>query len=132
MPEDSDAFIEAIRATLSELAEDYARDRYDECLVNACGVFLRTRADRDSRLNKAALQFIIQCAAKLAAENERRQAASLKIACSFCGRSAPAVRLGAGPAVFICNECVAIFHDVFSGGSDAPSRPPVSPQASGG
>lgn len=33
--------------------------------------------------------------------------------CSFCGRSASQVRrLIAGPNVYICNECVELFHDI--------------------
>lgn len=32
--------------------------------------------------------------------------------CSFCGRTPPAVRLGAGPGVFICNECVETFSKI--------------------
>jgi len=29
--------------------------------------------------------------------------------CSFCGRSPPEARLGAGPAAFICDGCVDLF-----------------------
>jgi ClpX C4-type zinc finger len=107
-----DASIEAIKATLSVLARDYANDRYYECLVNTCGVFLRTKDDPDARLNKAAMEFIRQCASKLETARDASDAAKPNIACSFCGRSAPDVRLGAGPSVFICNECVEIFHKI--------------------
>ncbi|MGA2792107.1 MAG: ClpX C4-type zinc finger protein [Roseiarcus sp.] len=34
--------------------------------------------------------------------------------CSFCGRRPPGVRLGAGPAVFICNECAETFSKIFA------------------
>ena len=34
--------------------------------------------------------------------------------CSFCGRKPPDVRLGAGPGVFICNECVETFTKILS------------------
>ncbi len=34
--------------------------------------------------------------------------------CSFCGQSPPKVRLGYGPNVSICNECVEIFGERFS------------------
>jgi ClpX C4-type zinc finger len=103
---------EIIKAALSALAEDYANDRYYEGLVNACDLFLRTKGDRDSRLNKAAMEFIRQCAAKLQQTSDGDDAAKPNIACSFCARSAPEVRLGAGPSVFICNECVGIFHNI--------------------
>lgn len=33
--------------------------------------------------------------------------------CSFCGRSAPEVRITAGPGVFICNECVTTLNESF-------------------
>lgn len=33
--------------------------------------------------------------------------------CSFCGKKPPAVKLGAGPNAFICNECVGLFAEVF-------------------
>jgi len=33
--------------------------------------------------------------------------------CSFCGKAPPDVRLGAGPSVFICNECVSLFSEIF-------------------
>ena len=34
--------------------------------------------------------------------------------CSFCGLSPPRVRLGVGPNVRICNECVISFSEVFN------------------
>jgi hypothetical protein len=100
----------AIKATLSELAEDYGNDRFYECLINACGVLLREKDDRDAPLNKAAIEFIRQCVSELAAANDGADTAKQQVACSFCGRSAPEVRLGAGASVFICHECVEIFH----------------------
>jgi hypothetical protein len=112
MSNPSDESDEAIKTALSALAEDYANDRYYECLVNACGVFLRTKHDRNFPLNKAAMSFIGQCASKLEKANDGGDAARPNVACSFCGKSAPEVRLGAGPSVFICNECVEIFHNI--------------------
>jgi ClpX C4-type zinc finger len=37
-------------------------------------------------------------------------------ACSFCGKAPPEIKLGAGPSAFICNECVAIFSNIFNEG----------------
>jgi hypothetical protein len=38
-----------------------------------------------------------------------------KAACSFCGKEPPEVKLGAGAEnVFICNECVAMFGQMFT------------------
>lgn len=45
--------------------------------------------------------------------------------CSFCGKDKTEVdRLIAGPAVFICNECVALCEQVLSD-QPAPSFPPL-------
>lgn len=33
------------------------------------------------------------------------------LSCSFCGQSGSDVRLGAGPDVFICADCVGIFYE---------------------
>jgi hypothetical protein len=41
--------------------------------------------------------------------------------CSFCQRTAPEVRLAAGPDVFICDECVSTLGDVFDAGEPSPS-----------
>ena len=112
MSNQSDNSVEAIKATLSALAEDYGRDRYYECLVNACGVLLREKDARESPLNNAALQFIHQCSLRLGEARESAKPAKQTVACSFCGKSAPEVRLGAGPSSFICNECVDIFHNI--------------------
>jgi hypothetical protein len=34
-----------------------------------------------------------------------------RLSCSFCGQSGSDVRLGAGPDVFICADCVGIFYE---------------------
>jgi DNA-binding CsgD family transcriptional regulator len=35
--------------------------------------------------------------------------------CAFCGRNQQEVpKLGAGPGVYICNECVADWHEIFA------------------
>ncbi len=49
-------------------------------------------------------------------EEEAVDLSTIKMACSFCGRKAPEVKLGAGPDdVFICNECVDLFTETFHG-----------------
>jgi hypothetical protein len=37
-----------------------------------------------------------------------------EMACSFCGRSGPDVRLGAAPDACICSECVAALDQAFN------------------
>jgi ATP-dependent Clp protease ATP-binding subunit ClpX len=49
--------------------------------------------------------------------------------CSFCGKKQGDVRLIAGPAVFICNECVALCNEILA--HDLPPDPPA-PSSSGG
>lgn len=49
-------------------------------------------------------------------EEEAVDLSTIKMACSFCGRQPPEVMLGAGPDdVFICNECVDLFTEIFHG-----------------
>ena len=49
-------------------------------------------------------------------EEEAVDLSTIKMACSFCGRQRPEVMLGAGPDdVFICNECVDLFREIFHG-----------------
>jgi hypothetical protein len=40
--------------------------------------------------------------------------ATTAMSCSFCGKNGNEVRIFAGPNAFICNECVALFHDIHS------------------
>ena len=56
------------------------------------------------------LQFIANCSQKLL-DDDTSTRDTPDPACSFCGRHPPSVRLGAGPSVFICNECVDLFSD---------------------
>jgi hypothetical protein len=38
---------------------------------------------------------------------------NLELSCSFCGRRGDEVKLGAGPSVYICKECVDTFSEYF-------------------
>jgi hypothetical protein len=52
-------------------------------------------------------------AAKLRAQEESTAASDQTLYCSFCGKSQHDVaKLIAGPAVFICNECVDLCNDI--------------------
>lgn len=47
--------------------------------------------------------------------------------CSFCNKAQAEVRkLVAGPAVFICNECVEVCVDIMRGDREVPPQPVVS------
>lgn len=53
-----------------------------------------------------------------------RLAKSKKLFCSFCGKDSDAVKtLIAGPAVFICDACVAICNKILLGESLEPPEP---------
>jgi ClpX C4-type zinc finger len=93
-------------ADVDELARAYAEDRYDDCLRRACVLLLR--ANHGGRSLEALLTFIHRSAEHLL-ETNRDAPAQRAVACSFCAKSPPDVRLGAGPSAFICNGCVASF-----------------------
>jgi hypothetical protein len=103
---------ETIKAALSELAEDYVEARYYECLVGACILFTRVKDDRNSPASTAAMEFMRQCIAHLIEGSDGVDTTKKNVSCSFCEKSPPEIRLGAGPAVFICNECVDVFHNI--------------------
>ena len=45
----------------------------------------------------------------------RREGKEGKLYCSFCGKSQKEVKkLIAGPTVYICNECIELYHDTLS------------------
>lgn len=104
------------------MADDWVNGRHYECLIDACALLLSVKDDRSSRLNEAAIEFIRQSASDLqkVSDDDARERSP---ACSFCGKAEPEVRLGAGPDVFICNECVAIFHPLLCANrEDSPSE----------
>ena len=51
---------------------------------------------------------------EIASSNETDRHRSTDERCSFCGLSPPKVKLGAGPSVRICNECVSSFSEAFN------------------
>lgn len=88
----------------------YVAQSYDQAIDCAIVIKLLSNNDPNPNRRTAALTFIQECAKKLlGAESASAQETTPTPACSFCGRQPPAVRLGAGPAVFICNECVETF-----------------------
>lgn len=44
-------------------------------------------------------------------DGEHRENTSGGPSCSFCGKGGSDVRLGAGPDVFICADCVGVFYE---------------------
>ena len=83
---------------------------FDEALD--CAIFARllSRNDPNPSPTHAALTCIRECASELSGESTKTFHPTKPVAkCSFCGQEPPTVRLGAGPGVFICNECVSAF-----------------------
>lgn len=83
---------------------------FDEALD--CTIFARllSRNDPNPNPTHAALICIRECASELSGEPTKTFHPIKPVAkCSFCAQEPPTVRLGAGPGVFICNECVSAF-----------------------
>jgi hypothetical protein len=90
----------------------FCEESYQECLIAACNLLARAKELEQPLLYQTLAGLIQESAASLAPKAARPATP----ACSFCGKSAPDVRLGAGPSAFICNECVATFAGIL----DAP------------
>ncbi len=110
-PYDAD---DSTAVALSQIQESYLEENYYQCLVSACELLMRLKDDRGSRLNNAALHFIYVSALHLKNDADAGDEGKDKVACSFCGKSSPEVRLGAGPSAFICNECVGAFSSILN------------------
>ena len=94
----------------------YVDHSYDDALD--CAIFIRLITKNDANVNRsnAALTCIHDCSgallgSKSVADGKGEQA---NITCPICGQQPPLVRLGAGPGVFICNECVDTFSTLFA------------------
>jgi hypothetical protein len=112
MTTQSDGFREEFKAQLSKMADDWVSQRYYECLMDACTLFSRFKDDRACPENKVAVEFIRRSVSGLAKDADSDKLEKQNIACSFCTKAAPEVRLGAGAGVIICNECVATFQAI--------------------
>jgi hypothetical protein len=99
------------QAAFNHILDLFSGEAYYDCLRAACDFLLRAKELQLDGLYQTLATLIQHCAMALA---PKADAASLPPACSFCGKSPPAVQLGAGPSVFICNECVATFTGVFA------------------
>jgi hypothetical protein len=112
LPNEPVGFDEETKRRLSKMADDWVSNRHYDCLINACSLLLGEKGNQASPLNKIAIEFIRQSSAGLQKGKDGQAKDPRSLACSFCGKAAPEVRLGAGPEVFICNECVATFHSI--------------------
>jgi hypothetical protein len=102
-----------VKNLIDIMTTKYVERSYDQALDCAIVIRLMTNNDTNPNRRAAALTCIQECA-KLLLEPKTAKAPgrSLSPSCSFCGQQPPAVKLGAGPSVFICNECVDTFANV--------------------
>ena len=109
---------DALREAIDRVAIDYHNEDYESCL-RRCSALL---FDGDQALGEPAkgslYVFMRECCAFLL-ERVATPPFSQR-SCSFCGRSPPDVRLGAGPSAFICDGCVDLFAHHFE--EAAPSQ----------
>jgi len=91
--------------------------KFKDALKAGYQAWFQCETDGDEHGSMAALGLIHLAIAELIFGN-RKEGAAAAPSCSFCGRSGSQVRLGAGPDVFICADCVGIFHQAFAPGSN--------------
>ena len=94
--------------------------KFKEALKAGYQAWLQGETADDESGSMAALGLIHLAIAELIFGN-RKEGAAAEPSCSFCGRSGSQVRLGAGPDVFICADCVGIFHQALA--PDGNGRP---------
>jgi len=94
--------------------------KFKDALKAGYEAWFQCETERDEHGSMAALGLIHLAIAELISGN-RKEGAAAAPSCSFCGRSGSQVRLGAGPDVFICADCVGIFHQAFA--PDSNGRP---------
>jgi ClpX C4-type zinc finger len=96
-------------STLDSISVAYGKSDYAVC-IKLCSDALADQKTLAEDTKATLLQFIANCSQKLL-DDDTSTPDTPDPACSFRGRHPPSVRLGAGPSVFICNECVDLFSD---------------------
>jgi ClpX C4-type zinc finger len=118
------SLVKLVEFVLSMSAERAQRKEYEAILETSLATLLMVRSVREidgaDDIEKAILPSIYFAIAKILPDLNSNEVAKIVTesgspdsCCSFCGRKAPEVRLGAGPNAFICNECVDTFHGIF-------------------
>jgi len=99
-----------VKNLIDIMTTKYVERSYDQALDCAIVIRLMTYNDANPNRRAAALTCIQDCAKFLLEPKTATAPEGNSIpSCSFCGRQPPAVKLGAGPSVFICNQCVDTF-----------------------
>ena len=101
---------------LKTLSKANKEERYDDTIREGLQLYLTIYPDNEPAKNTIPLVYVQTAIEKLLLKiSDSKQAIKPnEFSCSFCGRSPPNVRLGAGPDAFICNECVSTFSDIFA------------------
>ena len=89
--------------------------KFEVALRAGIDAYLHYKDVGNQQLSMGSVSLIHVAISGLLAEDEdkdRERASSPS--CSFCGSSGSEVRLGAGPDVFICVDCVAAFSESFA------------------
>lgn len=85
------------------------RRQFKIALKAAIDTYLQAEVDGDDVESRAALGRLHLATSELIfGQNSNSRSAQ---SCSFCGQSGSDVRLGAGPDVFICADCVGVFYE---------------------
>ena len=107
----NDQASDTLRDAIDRVAIDYHNEDYESCLHRCSSLLFDDEQSLTERVKASLYVFMRECCGFLI---ERvASPPSGQWSCSFCGRSPTEVQLGAGPAVFICNECVDTFAKIF-------------------
>ena len=98
---------DALREAIDRVAIDYHNEDYESCLRRCSSLLFNAEQSLTDRVKASLYVFMRECCAFLL-ERVATPPFSQR-SCSFCGRSPPDVRLGAGPSAFICDGCVDDF-----------------------
>ena len=98
---------DALREAIDRVAIDYHNEDYESCLRRCSSLLFSGEQSLTERVKASLYVFMRECCASLL--DGVAPPSSGQPTCSSCGRSRPGVRLGAGPAAFICDGCVDLF-----------------------
>jgi hypothetical protein len=84
--------------------------KFEDAIKAGIDAYLHYCSEDNQKLSMGALNLIYLAAGRLIFGDKATETLRL-CCCSFCGRSGPDVRLGAGPEAFICSDCVGIFYE---------------------
>lgn len=92
------------------------QQRYQSAAFVALLAHFLSREQSDEELETGSMPLLLKSIDELrGAPDERATSPGAgPMACSFCGRGQPEVRLAAGARAFICDSCVSTLNETFS------------------